>query len=96
MSRMNIQQKAEFVGDIFCIRRFWGGHGKFSQKKLFYARRYDLPEMLIQRPVEFLTAVTRKSRTVWSHLMDHRKAERVVIQYSIRDFWRFGQSEMEN
>jgi hypothetical protein len=35
-------------------------------------------EMLIQQPVEFPTAVTHKSLTVWSHLMDHQKAERVA------------------
>jgi hypothetical protein len=29
--------------------------------------------MLFQCPVEFLTAVTRKSLTVWSRLSDHRK-----------------------
>jgi hypothetical protein len=28
MSHMSNQRKAEFVGDIFCMRSFWGGHGK--------------------------------------------------------------------
>jgi hypothetical protein len=50
--------------------------------------------MLYQRPVEFLTAVSRKSLTVLSHLMDHQKAERVVIRNGIQDFRSFGQSEM--
>jgi hypothetical protein len=51
---------------------------KFRQKIGFYTGRDDLPEMLIQQMVEFPTAVTRKSLTVWSRLIDHRKAERVV------------------
>jgi hypothetical protein len=80
MSHISNQPKVEFVGDFFRIRSFWGGHGEISPKNLFYIGRYDLPEMLIKRPVEFLTAVTRKSLTVWSHLMDHRKAERVIIR----------------
>jgi hypothetical protein len=68
---------------------------KFCQN-LFYTGRYDMPEMLIQRPVKFLTAVVRKSLTVWSRLIDHRKAERVVVQNCIWDFWSFGQSKMKN
>jgi hypothetical protein len=43
-------------------------------------------KMLIQQPVEFSTAVTHKSLTVWSHLIDHWKAERIVYQNGIRDF----------
>jgi hypothetical protein len=35
--------------------------------------------MLIQRSAEFLTAVTCKLLTVWSRLMDHRKAEFKLI-----------------
>jgi hypothetical protein len=35
MSRMNNQQKAEFVGDIFHTRSFWGSHGKISPKTCF-------------------------------------------------------------
>jgi hypothetical protein len=37
------------------------------------------PELLIQQPVEFLTAVTRKSPTVWSRFMEHRKAELATV-----------------
>jgi hypothetical protein len=59
-------------------------------KNLIYTGRYDLLEMLIQQLVEFLTAVTRKSLIIWSRLMDHRKAERVVCQNGIQDFHRFG------
>jgi hypothetical protein len=40
---------------------------------------YDLPEMLIQQPVEFPTTVIHKSLTVWTRLMDHQKAESVVF-----------------
>jgi hypothetical protein len=69
---------------------------KFHQKNLFYTGMYDLPEMLIRRPVEFLTVVTHKLLTVLSRLMYHRKAERVVVQNGIRDFQSFGQSETEN
>jgi hypothetical protein len=68
---------------------------KFT-KNLFYMGRYDLSEMLIQQPVEFSTAVTDKSLTVWSCLMDHRKSEGVVVRNSILDFRCFGQSETEN
>jgi hypothetical protein len=76
---MSNQQKADFFGDIFHIRGFWGDHGEILPKNLFYTGRYNLPEMLIRQPVELPAAVTRKSLTVWSHSMDHQKAERVVI-----------------
>jgi hypothetical protein len=63
---------------------------------MFYTGMYDLPEILFQRLVEFLTAVTHKLLTGWSHLMDHRKAKRVAFRNGIRDFWSFGQSESGN
>jgi hypothetical protein len=44
---------------------------------LFYTGRYDLSEIQIQQLVEFPTTVTRKPLTIWSCLMDHRKAGRV-------------------
>jgi hypothetical protein len=62
----------------------------FFPKNMFYARKYDLPEMLIQRPIEFPTAVTHKSLTVWSHLIDHQKAERVAVRNGIWGFRSFG------
>jgi hypothetical protein len=68
---------------------------KFA-KKLFYTGRYGLPEMLFQRPAEFPTAVNHKSLTVWSHLLNHRKVERVTFQNGIWDFWSFDQSEPGN
>jgi hypothetical protein len=39
----------------------------------------DLPEIVFQQLIEFLTAVSRKSLADWSRLMDHRIAERVVF-----------------
>jgi hypothetical protein len=35
MSRMSNQRKAEFVGDIFHMRSFWGGHGEIPPKTCF-------------------------------------------------------------
>jgi carboxypeptidase C (cathepsin A) len=35
MSRMSNQRKAEFVGDIFYMRSFWGVHGEISAKTCF-------------------------------------------------------------
>jgi hypothetical protein len=53
------------------------------------------PELLIQQPVEFLTAVTRKSPTVWSYFMDHEKAKRVGYHNGIRSSQSFSQSEAQ-
>jgi hypothetical protein len=71
---MSNQQKAEFVDDIFHIQIFWRDHGEISSKQ----DGAICPEMLIQQPVEFPTSVTPKSLTIWSRLMDHQKAERVI------------------
>jgi hypothetical protein len=35
MSHMSNQRKNEFVSDIFCMGRFWGGHGKILPKTYF-------------------------------------------------------------
>jgi hypothetical protein len=35
MSRMSNQWKEEFVGDIFHMRSFWGGHDKISPRTCF-------------------------------------------------------------
>jgi hypothetical protein len=59
--------------------KFLGSSWRNFVKHLFYTDRYDLPEMLTRRRVEFPTAVTRKSLTVWIRLIDHQKAERVVV-----------------
>jgi hypothetical protein len=53
------------------------------------------PEFLIQQFDRVLTIVTRKYLTVWSHMMDHQKAERVTYQNSIRDFRSFSQTETQ-
>jgi hypothetical protein len=68
---------------------------KFHQNPDLY-RKVQSAEMLIQQPVEFPTAVTHKSLTVWSHLMDHQKAERVAHWNSIWDIWSFDESEAGN
>jgi hypothetical protein len=36
MSRMSNQRKTEFVGDIFRMQSFWGGHGKILPKKTYF------------------------------------------------------------
>jgi hypothetical protein len=94
MRHISNQRKTEFVGDIFCLQSFWEGHGEILN--LFYTGRYDLPEMLFHRPVEFPTAVTHKSLTGWSRLMDHRKDERVAFRNGIQSLRSFGQSETGN
>jgi hypothetical protein len=86
MSHMSNQQKPEFIGDIFWYAKFLGRSWRNFTKNAFYTGRYDLPEMLFQRPVEFPTAVTRKSLTGWSRLIDHRKDERVAFRNGIQDF----------
>jgi hypothetical protein len=68
---------------------------KFHQEPVLY-RRYDMPEMLFQRPVEYPTAITPKSLAGWSHLLDHLKAERVVFQNGIQNPRSFGQSKTGN
>jgi hypothetical protein len=35
ISRMSNQRKAEFIGDTFRMRIFWGGHGEISPKISF-------------------------------------------------------------
>jgi hypothetical protein len=75
---------------------FLGRSWRNFTKNLFYTGTYDLPELLVQQLVEFPTAVTHKPLTIWSHLIDHQKAERVVFQNGIRDFRSFGLSETEN
>jgi hypothetical protein len=81
---MSNHQKDEFVGDIFCIRMFWGDHGKNSPKTWSIPEGTICPEMLIPKPVEFLTAVTRESLTIWSRLRDHRKSGRVFQLFGIQ------------
>jgi hypothetical protein len=35
MSHMSNQRKVEFIGKIFCMQSFWGGHGKIPPKTCF-------------------------------------------------------------
>jgi hypothetical protein len=35
MSHMSNQRKAEFVGDLFCMQSFWGGHGEIWPRTCF-------------------------------------------------------------
>jgi hypothetical protein len=37
-SHMSNQRKVEFVGDIFRLWSFWGGHGKISEKPILYRK----------------------------------------------------------
>jgi hypothetical protein len=80
---MSNQQKSEFVDDIFHLHSFWGGHGEISSKTGFIQDGAICLEMLIQQPVEFLIAVTHKSLTIRSRLMNHQKDERVIYQNGI-------------
>jgi hypothetical protein len=77
---MSNQQKSELVNDIFRIQCFWGGHGEILQKTKFIQEGAICPEMLIQQPVEFPTAVTHKLLTIWSRLVAHQKAKTVVYK----------------
>jgi hypothetical protein len=54
------------------------------------------PNFLIQQTgLSFPIAVTCKSLTGWSYIIDHRKDERVDYQFGIRDFRSFGQSKTQ-
>jgi hypothetical protein len=90
---MSNQKKYEFIGDIFGIQSFWGGHGEILSKTGFIQEGAICPDFLIQQTGRVPTAITGKSLTVWSCFMDHWKAERVVYQNGIGDFQSFGQSE---
>jgi hypothetical protein len=49
---------------------------------------------LFHHPVEFPTAVTHKSLTGWSRLMDHQKAERVYRPVKFGEIWTSGMSQI--
>jgi hypothetical protein len=83
---MSNQQKAEFVNGNFCIQSFYGGHGKISPKSRLKPKGRVCPEFPMQQTDRVPTVVTHKSLTVWSHIMDNRKAERVAYLNGIRDF----------
>jgi hypothetical protein len=90
IGRMSNQRKSEFVGDNFGIQSFGEGHGKNSSKSQCRPKGPVCPEFWFSEPVEFSTVVTHKSLTVWGHIMNHRKSERVSYHNGIRDFRSFG------
>jgi hypothetical protein len=57
---MSNRKKAEFINDIFHIQSLSGGHGEILPKTLFIQEGPVCPEILIQQPVELLTAITHK------------------------------------
>jgi hypothetical protein len=83
---MSNQWKSEF------INRNFGYHGEISSKSWFRPKGPVYPEFWFSKPVEFLTAVTHKSLTVWGRVMDHRKDERADYCNGIWEFWSFGWS----
>jgi hypothetical protein len=80
---MSNQQKAEFIIGNFGIQSFWGGHGEILSKSWFRPKGRVYPEFWFIKPIEFPTAVTHKSLTIWGRIMDHRKAARVAYHNSI-------------
>jgi hypothetical protein len=68
---------------------------KFHQNPDLCRNGESAQKFLIHRTGRVPATVTRKSLTIWSHIIDHRKAERVTYQNGIRDFWSFGQSETQ-
>jgi hypothetical protein len=92
---MSNQRKSQFVSGNFGIESFWEGHGEISSKSQFRLKGQVCPQFGFSKQVEFLTVVTRKLLTIWGHIMDHRKSERVVYRNGIRDFQSFGQSEIQ-
>jgi hypothetical protein len=86
IDRMSNQRKDEFVSGKFWIQSFWGGHGN----PWLMPKGRVCPEICFCRPVEIPTAITCKSLTVCSRIMDHLKAERVGYCNGIRSFQSFG------
>jgi hypothetical protein len=56
-------------------------------KRPIHAEMLDLSRNFpILQPGQFLIVVTRKSQTVWSQKINHRKAEKVTYQIGIQSF----------
>jgi hypothetical protein len=68
---------------------------KFCQNPNLCQKVQFVPNFWFSRPVKFLTVVTHKSPTIWSRIIDHQKAERVVYGNDIQDFHSFGQSKTQ-
>jgi hypothetical protein len=96
IDRMSNQWKDEFINGNFGIWSFWGGHNKILSKSWFRPKGRICPEFWLSNPVEFSTAITHKSLTIWDCTRDHRKGERVAYCNGIWDSWSFGQSETQN
>jgi hypothetical protein len=93
IGHMSNQRKDEIIVSNFGIQSFWEGHDEILPEPWFRRKGPICPEFWFSKPVELPTVVTRKSQTVWDHVMDHRKAERVSYHDGIRYFRSFGQSE---
>jgi hypothetical protein len=92
---MSNRQKAEFVSTIFVYKFPGEVPVKFCQNPGSYRKVQSAPEILIQQPVEFPTAITRKLPTVSSCLTDHQKDEGVAYQFGIWYFRSFGKSKAQ-
>jgi hypothetical protein len=92
---MGNRRKVGVAKDNFGIQSFWGGHGKISPRSRLMPKGTVCPEFSIQQTSRVLTIITHKSLTIWSWIMDHRKAKRVAYQNGIRHFWSFGLSETQ-
>jgi hypothetical protein len=72
MSHMSIQRKAEFVGDIFHMRSFWGAHGEILPRACFMQERWcvqGLPRTLSSTsPRDPSDMGVAKSQVVVPHL----------------------------
>jgi hypothetical protein len=78
-------RKAVLVTYKTCIQTPSSFAHLVAQKPDLYKKVQSTQISWFSKPVEFPTAVTHKSLTVWSHFMDHRKAERVAYQFGIRE-----------
>jgi hypothetical protein len=83
---MSNQRKAKLVKGNFGIQNFSGGHGEIPSKSWLRPKGQVCPEFWFSKPVEFLTAVTHKSITVWGRIMDHKNYKRVSYHNGIQDF----------
>jgi hypothetical protein len=68
---------------------------KFCQKSNSCRDVQSAQNSWFSPPIDFPTAVTRKSLTIWSLLMDHWKLGRISYQNSLQDFRSFGPSETQ-
>jgi hypothetical protein len=62
---------------------------KFRQDPNLCRKVESVQIFLIQQPGHFLIALTRKSLTVWSRIMNHQKVVSVMYQNGIRKSGNF-------